>query len=83
MKYADSVVLALVASGFLGLGQLCRYADSCGLFELLWRVVFAPLVIIAMCFAVRDLRRPAVRWQAVCTLILVVLLWVIGARVFW
>jgi hypothetical protein len=83
IKYASSLVLALAGCGFLVLGQVCRYAETCELVELLWKAVLFPLLVIAACFAVRDLRIRALRWQAVLALVVVVLLWVIGSRIFW
>ena len=83
MRLADSLVLALAGCGVLVLGQVCRYAQWCGLLSLLWKAVFAPILIIAAFFAVRDLRRSSIRWQAALALVIVVLSWVVGSRFFW
>ena len=77
LRYADSLVLALVSCGLLVVGGACGYTGQCELLALLWLAVTGPLTILAAGFAVRDLRRPALRWQAVLALALCCLVFVL------
>jgi hypothetical protein len=82
-NYATSLELALVACVLLALLCVCVYTDSCGGYELFLWAFFGPLLLMAACFGVRDVIRPGLRLQGVIALVSVIVLWVVGSKIFW
>ena len=81
-KYADSLILALAECVLFSVGHVCLYTERCELIALLSFGITAPLSVLAVCFAVRDLRRPALRWQAMLAMILAGTVFVLAGRMF-
>jgi formate-dependent nitrite reductase membrane component NrfD len=66
---ADSLILATIGWGIFAIGVLCEFLDQLGIFAYLAMLVLAPLlVVMGACFAVRDVRHPETRKQAILAL---------------
>lgn len=82
-RLADSLVMALVGVGLSLCGSVSWYAGILGSFAVLGLASFAfVLSAMAACFAVRDLRRPSLRWQAVLALALCCLVYALYSTLF-
>jgi hypothetical protein len=82
VRYATSLVLAMSGWGLLAMLCISRYADPFGVYEVFLWAVFGPLLLSAACFGVRDVIRPGLRLQGAIALVSVILLWVIGSKIF-
>mgnify|MGYP001583933772 CR=1 FL=1 len=84
MKYADSLVLALVTSGLLLLGLIGFYAHLIQEFaELVFNYLVPGGTVVGAIFTISDLKIPAFRKQAVVALIICALLFGVDSLVLW
>ena len=78
MRWATSLILALANAGVVVLGLACLRVPRFALVGMIAMMAVAPpLAVVTAGFAVRDMLRPMLRWQAllalaICALVIAV-----------